>query len=42
MDNCGTGAEKVCRFVSTRSFYKLRMTTFLFAPEIKAYSERTY
>ena len=20
MNNCGTGAEKVCRFVSTRSF----------------------
>ena len=28
MNNCGTGAEKVCRFVSTRSFDTLRMTKF--------------
>ena len=28
MNNCGTGAKKVYRFVSTRSFDKLRMTKF--------------
>ena len=28
-NNCGTGAEKVCHFVSTRSFDTLRMTGFL-------------
>ena len=31
MNNCGTGAI-VCRFVSTRSFDKLRMTAFCSAP----------
>ena len=28
INNCGAGAEKVCRFVSTRSFDTLRMTKF--------------
>ena len=28
MNNYGTGAKKVCRFVSTRSFDMLRMTKF--------------
>ena len=42
MNNCGTGAEKVCRFVSTRLPRKLAMTKFLFAPEMNAHSERTY
>ena len=28
MNNCGTGAKKVCGFVPTRSFDKLRMTKF--------------
>ncbi len=28
MNNCGTGAEKICRFVSTRLPRKLAITKF--------------